>query len=206
MSGWATTWVVRLMIPSVTAAMKATPDDRPSRPSIQLMLLIIPTIQKMVSPAATGPVKRKSGPNGFVMKVIDTPRATAAPARAIWPISWYRARRSNRSSIAPRPAATAPPSSRATTSDVSKLNGIGTRSAAWLMSRNSAATSEERRADGQTAASRHRDGVDPAGLRPVDDLVAQHHPADDRRHDQGDEGGEDERRPGSERRSPRRSR
>ncbi len=55
MSGWATTWVVRLMIPSVTAAMKAIPDDRPSRPSIQLMLLIIPTIQKIVSPAATGP-------------------------------------------------------------------------------------------------------------------------------------------------------
>ena len=49
------TWVVRLMIPSVTAAMKATPDDSPSRPSIQLMLLIIPTIQKMVRPAATSP-------------------------------------------------------------------------------------------------------------------------------------------------------
>ena len=55
MSGWRTTWVVRLMIPSVTAAMKATPDESPSRPSIQLMLLIIPTIQKIVRPAATGP-------------------------------------------------------------------------------------------------------------------------------------------------------
>ncbi len=36
-------------MPSVTAAIKATPDDSPSRPSIQLMLLIIPTIQKIVS-------------------------------------------------------------------------------------------------------------------------------------------------------------
>ena len=45
-------------MPSVTAAMNAIPDDSPSRPSIQLMLLIIPTIQKIVRPAATGPAKR----------------------------------------------------------------------------------------------------------------------------------------------------
>ena len=49
-------------MPSVTAAMNATPVDRPSRPSIQLMLLIIPTIQKIVSPAATGPVVNRIGP------------------------------------------------------------------------------------------------------------------------------------------------
>ena len=56
--------VVRLMMPRVTAAMKATPEDRPSRPSIQLMLLIIPTIQKTVRPAATGrrSDRWKSGP------------------------------------------------------------------------------------------------------------------------------------------------
>ena len=54
-SGCRATWVVRLMMPSVTAAMNAIPDDRPSSPSIQLMLLIIPTIQKTVSPAANGP-------------------------------------------------------------------------------------------------------------------------------------------------------
>ena len=156
------------------------------------MLLIIPTIQKIVSPAATGPVKRKSGPNGFAMKSMEIPRATATPASAIWPISWYRARRSNRSSIAPRPAATAPPSSRAATSDVSRLNGIGTRSAAWLTSRNSAGDQEERGADGQAAAPRDRDGVDPPRLRPVDDLVAEHDPSDDRRHREGDQRGEDE--------------
>ena len=47
------TRVERLIRPSVTAAMIATPDDSPSRPSIQLMLLIIPTIQKIVNPMAT---------------------------------------------------------------------------------------------------------------------------------------------------------
>ena len=47
MSGWLTS-LVRLMSPSVTAAMKAIPDDSPSRPSMKLMLLIIPTIQKTV--------------------------------------------------------------------------------------------------------------------------------------------------------------
>ena len=41
--------------PRVTAAMKATPDDSPSRPSIQLMLLIIPTIQKIVRPGRDRP-------------------------------------------------------------------------------------------------------------------------------------------------------
>ncbi len=86
MSGDGTTWVVRLMIPSVTAAMNAIPDESPSRPSIQLMLLIIPTIQKMVRPAATRPSKRmRSGPNGLATNVIETPRKTARQATAIWP-------------------------------------------------------------------------------------------------------------------------
>ena len=41
--------------------MNATPVDRPSSPSIQLMLLIIPTIQKIVSPAAIGPGEKRIG-------------------------------------------------------------------------------------------------------------------------------------------------
>ena len=78
--------MVRLMIPSVTAAMNAIPDDSPSRPSIQLMLLIIPTIQKIVRPAATSPSKRMmSAPNGLATKVIVTPRKTARQATATWP-------------------------------------------------------------------------------------------------------------------------
>ena len=57
MSGWLTC-VVRLIRPSVTAAMRATPLDRPSRPSIQLMLLIIPTIQNTVNPTENSGLKR----------------------------------------------------------------------------------------------------------------------------------------------------
>ena len=59
--------------------MNATPVDRPSSPSIQLMLLIIPTIQKIVSPAATGPTVNRIGgpPNGLAMKSMVIPRATA---------------------------------------------------------------------------------------------------------------------------------
>ena len=44
----AIAWVVRLSTPSVTAAMSAIPVDSPSRPSMKLMLLIIPTIQTTV--------------------------------------------------------------------------------------------------------------------------------------------------------------
>ena len=59
MSGWLT-WVVRLRIPSVTAAMSATPVLSPSSPSIQLMLLIIPTIQNTVKPTEkTGENRRR---------------------------------------------------------------------------------------------------------------------------------------------------
>ena len=45
------------MSPSVTAAMNAIPDDRPSSPSMKLMLLIIPTIQKTVKPGRERPVE-----------------------------------------------------------------------------------------------------------------------------------------------------
>ena len=40
--------------PSVTAAIRATPVESPSSPSIQLMLLIMPAIQKTVNPTANG--------------------------------------------------------------------------------------------------------------------------------------------------------
>ena len=124
--------------------MNATPVDRPSSPSIQLMLLIIPTIQKIVSPAAIGPTDEKrigAPPSGLAMKSMVIPRATAKQASAIWPSSWTRARRSNRSSIAPSPAATAPPSSNAATSDGAKAAGTGTKCALWLTSRKRPATS-----------------------------------------------------------------
>ena len=94
MSGRRPTWVVRLMSPSVTAAMNAIPDDRPSRPSIKLMLLIIPTIQKIVKPAANEPSNRMTpGPNGLATKSIVMPSDDRETAPG----------RSGRASCQPRP-------------------------------------------------------------------------------------------------------
>ena len=70
MSGWPT-WVDRLISPRVTAAMSATPDDRPSSPSIQLMLLIMPTIQKIVKPGREAPSKRIDAAAERVVDEVD---------------------------------------------------------------------------------------------------------------------------------------
>ena len=56
----------------MTAAINATPDDRPSSPSIQLMLLIMPTIQNIVKPAANGPSKRM---HAGAERVVDEARS-----------------------------------------------------------------------------------------------------------------------------------
>ena len=50
----STGMAVREMTPRVSAAMSDTPVDSPSRPSIQLMQLIMPTIQRVVSRMGTG--------------------------------------------------------------------------------------------------------------------------------------------------------
>src|SRR5690348_12555891 len=71
--GWPTA-VVSEMTPSVTAAISPTPDDRPSRPSIQLIELIIPRYQKTLNapprnqPNDTSEKRSTPGPNGFAMK------------------------------------------------------------------------------------------------------------------------------------------
>ena len=75
--------------------MSAMPVLSPSRPSIQLMLLIIPTIQNTVNPTEnTGTNRITPGPNGLLTTVMATPRATATSASSTWPSSCQRARRS----------------------------------------------------------------------------------------------------------------
>jgi hypothetical protein len=105
------------------------------------MLLIIPTIQKIVRTAATGPANRNAGPpSGLAMKSIVIPAATAAAARTTWPSSCQRARRSRRSSIAPSAAAAAPPIRRADTSDGDSEIGTLIAFVRSLMTRNATAT------------------------------------------------------------------
>ena len=79
--------------PRVSAAMRAMPDDSPSRPSMKLMLLIIPTIHSIVNPVANGPSSRIVPlPNGLLRYVIVMPAATASSATPSWPSSCHRAR------------------------------------------------------------------------------------------------------------------
>ena len=156
MSGWLTR-VERLISPRVTAAMIATPVDSPSRPSIQLMLLIIPTIQKIVNPMAIGGAKRDDpGPERVVDDVDLDAEGDRPAASAIWPRNCQRARRSNRSSSAPSAAATAPPSSSAATPSGCSDGGTAIRSANSLTIRNPPATREERGRHHEAAAPRDR--------------------------------------------------
>ena len=83
------------MIPSTIAAMSPIPDDRPSRPSMKLMLLIIPAIHRIVTTTPTMPSNGTTrDPNGFAMKSTVIPLATAIRARPTWPRNCQRARRS----------------------------------------------------------------------------------------------------------------
>ena len=92
MNGWAMVAVSEIR-PSVSAAMRAMPDERPSRPSMKLMLLIMPTIHSIVNPTAYGPVRMMlPGPNGLFRYVTVTPATTAIVASSSCPRSCHRAR------------------------------------------------------------------------------------------------------------------
>ena len=183
-------------MPSVTAAMNATPDDRPSSPSIQLMLLIIPTIQKTVSPAATTPVPANEigrPPNGLATKSIVMPE---------------RHRAAGQEDLAQELVAGAEVEQ---VVDGAQTGGHGTAEqerrrlgrregerhrhdpAAVVDEEEGGRHGEERGAHREPAATRHGDRVHPSGLGPVDDLVAQHDPADQGSQGQGEHGRRDER-------------
>ena len=140
MNGWSMA-VVSEIRPRVTAAISAMPDDRPSRPSMKLMLLIIPTIQTSVNPTAKGPTRMMlSEPNGLLMKVTVIPATTANAARATWPSSCQRARSWSVSSSTPMSVAMAPPSRRPTSSVGSIVRGMSTMSSWSLAMRTARAT------------------------------------------------------------------
>src|SRR5487761_2363535 len=115
-TGWAM-GPVRLIVPSVSTAMSATPDESPSSPSMKLMLLIMPRIQMTAKVASKTPLRWIiPGPNGLASRVTVMPSPTATPARISCPASCQRARRSNQSSRLPIKAASAAPPTSATTS------------------------------------------------------------------------------------------
>ena len=114
---------VREMMPRVRAAMSETPVDSPSRPSMKLMLLIMPTIQSVVSRTGTAGcpgvepedvLKSQVGSTNVAQeleRVGDAREQDAAgegdarPA-ANCPSSCQRARSCQRSSMKPRTTAT----------------------------------------------------------------------------------------------------
>ncbi len=163
--------------------MNATPVDRPSSPSIQLMLLIIPTIQKIVSPAAIGPTDEKrigAPPSGLAMKSMVIPSATAKQASAIWPSSWTRARRSNRSSMAPSAGRDRPTEQQRRHLRWGEGGWDRHEVRTLVDEEEEAGDQQERGADRKAPAARDGDRVDAPGLRSVDHPVAQDDGADQR--------------------------
>src|SRR6185369_7790127 len=131
MYGWLSPGV-RLMTPSVTAAIRPIPDESPSSPSMKLMLLIIPAIHRTLNATAIGVTSRTSSdlpavpdPSGLAMNSTTKPVATANSARPSWPANCQRARRSSASSITPKAVASRPPRSRPTRSTSWTLVGTG---------------------------------------------------------------------------------
>ena len=185
MSGWLT-WVVRLMSPRVTAAMSAIPVDSPSSPSIQLMLLIIPTIQKTVKPTEKGSLKRMTpSPNGLAMTLDADAEGDGAGARAR---AGPRAASGRAGRTGRRSRRGPPPRRRRGTGRGCRrrlqVSGIGHPAGPLV---------EQRRTRPRRAGTRpRRRGRRRAGwarvltrraLGPVDDPVAQHDPPHERRQD-----------------------
>src|SRR3954447_1226810 len=139
-SGWPN--VSTLMIPIVAAAISAMPDDRPSRPSMKLIALIIPRIQKTVKATPIAPVSLMSGlpPTGLVTEPTVIPSATAQPASTSCPASCHRARTWRRSSIRPSSAAATPPARSAMSCGPSRVGGIGITCCRSLRKRTARAT------------------------------------------------------------------
>src|SRR5450759_1396967 len=124
-AGWSI-GLVRLIVPSVRAAIRATPDESPSSPSMKLMLLIIPRIQSTANAAPNTPPRwMDPGSNGLASRVTVIPSPTATPATTSCPASCQRARRSNQSSRLPIRAASAAPPTSATTSPAAGASEAG---------------------------------------------------------------------------------
>ena len=81
-------------------ATAETPAARPSRPSLRLTALVMPTIQRMVKGQASGPSDREI-PSVSSTVVISIPVRHSAPAAAISARNLTRAGRPLRSSISP---------------------------------------------------------------------------------------------------------
>ena len=188
MNGWLVAVVIEIS-PSVTAAISAMPDDSPSRPSMKLMLLIIPTIQTIVNPIAYGPVEddvagaERVVEEGHRDPGHDGERRRARPGRAAASGRGAGACRRGRRGSSPRPrrrAGRPAPSGRS-------CAGSCTMSSWSFAIRIADRDDEERGRHGDAAAARDRPLVDPAVIGEVDVVEPDREPPDERRDQQRDQ-------------------
>ena len=170
--------------------MNATPVDRPSSPSIQLMLLIIPTIQKIVSPAAIGPTEAKRIGAAAERVGDEVDRDPQGDCEA--------GQRDLTEQLDARPQVeqvvdgAEPSRDRPTEQQRRHLRwreGERDRHEVRTLvdEQEEAGDEQERGADRQATAARDGDRVDAPGLRSVDHPVAQDDGADHGREDQGEQ-------------------
>ena len=170
--------------------MNDTPVDRPSSPSIQLMLLIIPTTQKIVRPAATAASKRTTpGPNGLAMKSIVTPAATAADAEQDLAKELPSGAQVEQVVDRAEGGRDRPAEQQRRDRGRLHLDRDGDQVDLLVDDQEDARDEQERRRHGEAAGPRDGDHVDPPLLRLVDDLVADDDPPDDRGQHEGEHRG-----------------
>jgi hypothetical protein len=102
-------------------AVSATPEARPSSPSMRLTALMTATSQATVSGSAHAP--SDTLPHGPSSRSIDRPSPKATSATTTWPESFTRARMPCRSSSTPMAAISAAPTRIAGKWPVSRLSG-----------------------------------------------------------------------------------
>ena len=191
--GWPT-WTLRLSTPSVRAAIRAIPVERPSSPSMKFMLLIIPTIQMTVNAIANGVQKAiASGPNGLLITLTPSPNATATagqdelteqlpPGAEVEQVVHHPDQRREHAAAEDR-------------GEVAGTETRGRRHAGDAFSEQGQATGdhEERDDHRQAAAAGHGAGVHPPVVRGVDDAPSAEKRADRRGQEQRQDGGRRER-------------
>ena len=173
MSGWLTC-VVRLRIPSVTAAMSATPVRQPVEPVDPVDAVDHPDDPEHREADREDRRERQRPAGERVVDEVDADaeRDRAPSGQEHLTEELPAGSQVKRSSSDAEAAAAAPPANSATRSPVVMFNGIGTQSADSLRSVNGRATTRKPTATASPPAARDRPGVDAAGVRPVHDPVA----------------------------------
>jgi hypothetical protein len=152
------------------------------------MLLIIPTIQKTVRLAAMTPRTGTRAPERVRDEVDGHAKGDSEQASAICPSNWHA--RPQVDQVVDRAERRGDRTAEEERNDLRSLQRDRDRDepAALIDDEEHRRDEQEGGADREATAARDRDGVDPAGLRMVHDLIAHHDPSNEGRQDQGEQG------------------